>query len=53
MFKKVDIVDKIDKYLTKSGHEKVFTIKLSKYNGNDIYIRFDYVAKISAYKSKK
>ena len=42
--------DKINDYLVKKGHELVFSIYLADYNGNNIYIRFDYVPKIAVYK---
>lgn len=47
---KKSIFDKVNEYLTKKGHELVMSIYLSNYNGNNIYIRFDYVPKISVYK---
>jgi len=51
MFNKNDsIFDKINRYLSKRGHELISSIFLSDYNHHDIYIRFDYVDKISAYK---
>ena len=51
MFNKKDsIFEKVNKHLTKKGHELVTSIFLSDYNHHDIYIRFDYVSKISAYK---
>ncbi len=51
LFKKnKSVFDKIDEYLTKRGHELVFSIYLCNYNGNNIYIRFDYVRKMSVYK---
>ncbi|MBQ8659476.1 MAG: hypothetical protein IJ475_01395 [Bacilli bacterium] len=49
LFKK-DIVKVIDNYLSRKGHEKIFTINLKKYNGNNIYIRFDYVKTLKVYK---
>ena len=42
--------DKINDYLIKRGHELVMSIYLSNYNGNNIYIRFDYVRKLAVYK---
>lgn len=50
MFFKKNIINIIDNYLTRNGHEKVFTINLNNYNCNNIYIRFDYVKTIKAYK---
>ena len=51
MFSKKDSVfDRINKHLSKKGHELVASIFLSDYNQHDIYIRFDYVSRISAYK---
>ena len=51
MFKKDDSVfDKINNYLTKKGHRMLLSLYLSNFNGNSIYVRFDYVGKISAYK---
>ena len=40
----------INKYLRKKGHELVMSVFLSNYNNHDIYIRFDYIAKLSVYK---
>lgn len=42
--------DKINDYLMKKGHELVMSIYLSNYNGNNIYIRFDFIKKMSVYK---
>ncbi len=51
MFKKNKTVfDKINDYLTKKGHELCLSIYLNNYNNNNIYIRFDYVSKLSVYK---
>ena len=52
MFKKEkkSLFEIINKYLTKKGHEIVMSIFLSDYNNHDIYIRFDYVKKLSVYK---
>ncbi len=52
MFKKknMSIFEKIDKYLTKLNHECVMSIFLDGYNGNDIFIRFDYCRDIMTYK---
>ena len=45
-----DIFEKINKYLYKQGHEIVMSLFLDGYNGNQIYVRMDYVAKLSIYK---
>ncbi len=51
MFKKnKSIFDKINNYLSKKGHELVMSIFLSDFNKHNIYIRFDYVDKLSVYK---
>ena len=50
MFKKKNIFEKIDQYLTKKTHENVLSIYLDEFNGNRIYIRFDYVRNLLAYK---
>ena len=47
---KKSIFDKINDYLVKKGHELVMSIYLNNYNGNNIYIRVDYVRKLSIYK---
>lgn len=47
---KKNVFQIIDQFLVKKSHEKVLSIYLGNYNGNHIYIRFDYVNKISAYK---
>lgn len=44
------IIEKIDKYLNKRSYTNYASIKLLSYNNNDIYIRFDYVNKLKAYK---
>lgn len=44
------LLKKIDSYLNKKSHINYFTVKLISYNNNYIYIRFDYVNKIKAYK---
>ena len=44
------LLKKIDTYLNKKSHINYFTVKLISYNNNYIYIRFDYVDKIKAYK---
>ncbi len=48
--KNKSIFDKINEYLLKKGHELVMSIYLSNYNNNNIYIRFDYIKKLSVYK---
>lgn len=48
--KNMSVFDKIDKHLTKLKHESVMSLYLDGYNNNDIYIRFDYVRDIMAYK---
>lgn len=48
--KQNNIFEKINRFLTKKGHEIVMSIFLDGYNGNHIYIRLDYVPKISVYK---
>ena len=52
MFRKKSksVFDKINDYLIKHGHELVMSIYLNNYNGNNIYIRFDYVKELSVYK---
>lgn len=51
MFRKKKVIfDKINDYLIKKGHEMCMSIYLNNYNGNNIYIRFDYVKKMSVYK---
>ena len=47
---KKSIFDRVNSCLMKKGHELIMSIYLCNYNGNEIYIRFDYVRKISAYK---
>lgn len=47
---KKSVFDKINDYLTKKGHELVMSIYLNNYNNNNIYIRVDYVRKLSIYK---
>ena len=47
---KKSVFDKINDYLNKRGHELVLSIYLNNYNGNNIYIRVDYVRKLSIYK---
>ncbi len=48
--KNKSVFDKINKYLEKKGHELVTSIYLNNYNGNNIYIRLDFVKKLSVYK---
>lgn len=52
MFKKNNksVFDKINEYLIKRGHELVMSIYLNNYNGNNIYIRLDFIRKLSVYK---
>ena len=50
MFRKESVFEKINKYLHKRGHELVMSLLFDEYNGNQIYIRVDYVPKISVYK---
>lgn len=45
-----NIFEKINRFLLKKGHEIVMSVFLDGYNGNHIYIRVDYVPKISVYK---
>lgn len=48
--KNKSVFDKINDYLTKRGHELVMSIYLNNYNGNNIYIRMDFLRKLSVYK---
>ncbi len=48
--KEKNIFEFINKHLMKKGHELVMSIFLSDYNNHDIYIRFDYLPKLSVYK---
>ncbi len=48
--KNKSIFDKINDYLMKRGHELVMSIYLNDYNGNNIYIRLDFIRKLSVYK---
>lgn len=50
MKKKKDIQSIVDRYLDKKSHDKVLTIYLENYNGNKIYVRYDYVTDIMVYK---
>ena len=45
-----NILKKISSYLTKKSHINYLTIELISYSNKNIYIRFDYVEKIKAYK---
>jgi len=47
---KKSVFDKINDYLIKKGHELVMSIYLSNYNGDNIYIRLDYIKKLAVYK---
>ena len=47
---KKNIFEKINSFLRKRGHELVMSIFLDGYNGNQIYIRLDYVPKVAVYK---
>ena len=44
------VFSKIDKYLSKKGHIEYASILLCNYNGNNIYVRFDYDDVVKAYK---
>lgn len=50
MFKKVSIFEKINKHLYKKGHELVMSLLFDEYNANQIYVRVDYLPKLSVYK---
>ena len=43
-------IKKISSYLSKKSHTNYLSIELIQYNNRDIYVRFDYVEKIKAYK---
>jgi len=43
-------ITKISSYLSKKSHTNYLSIELISYNNKDIYIRFDYVERIKAYK---
>ena len=45
-----NILKKISSYLTKKSHINYLTVELISYSNKNIYIRFDYVEKIKAYK---
>lgn len=47
---KKSVFDKINDYLSKKGHELVMSIYLNNYNGNNIYIRVDFIRALSIYK---
>ena len=47
---KKSVFDKINEYLAKRGHDLIMSIYLNNYNGNNIYIRLDYVKRLSIYK---
>ena len=48
--KEVNVFEFINKHLAKKGHELVMSIFLGDYNNHEIYIRFDYLPKLSVYK---
>lgn len=48
--KNKSVFDKINDYLNKKGHELVLSVYLNNYNGNNIYIRLDFIRKLSVYK---
>jgi hypothetical protein len=50
LHKNKSVFDKINEYLIKKGHEMIVSLYLADYNGHNIYVRFDYVKKITAYK---
>lgn len=50
MFKEKNIFETINTFLHKKGHELVMSLYLDDYNGNQLYIRVDYVRKLSVYK---
>ena len=50
MFKKKNNFEKIDSYLSRNGHDLIASLYLENYNHYNIYIRFDYVKTIQAYK---
>ena len=50
MFQKKSVFDKIEKHLKKKGHQLCMSVFLGNYNGNSIYVRFDYIPKHSVYK---
>ena len=50
MKKNKSVFDKIDKYLRKKDHQLCMSLFMNNYNGNDIYVRVDFVPKLSCYK---
>ena len=50
MFKKKNNFEKINDYLSKKDHDLIMSIYLEKFNNYSIYIRYDYVKSIQAYK---
>lgn len=50
MLTKEQKIKKISTFLKKKSHINYLTIMLESYNNKDMYIRFDYVEKIKAYK---
>ena len=48
--KKKNSFDIINNYLTKKGHDLIMSIYFENYNEYNIYIRFDYVKTVQAYK---
>lgn len=50
MLNKDSVFDKIDKHLKKKGHVLLASLYLNNFNGHNIYVRFDYVSKMSVYK---
>jgi hypothetical protein len=50
MFKKKTSFEKIDSYLSKKGYDLIMSLFLENYNNYYLYIRFDYVKTIQAYK---
>lgn len=48
--KNKSVFDVINDHLIKKGHRLLMSIFLSGYNGNNIYIRFDFLPKLSVYK---
>lgn len=47
---KKSVYEVINKYLVKKGHSCDFSMNLIDYSNSNIYVRFDYVKKINAYK---
>ena len=50
MFKKKNNFEKINDYLSKRGYDLIMSLFLENYNNYYLYIRFDYVKSIQAYK---